>query len=104
MLKKLLLLLTIISVSSCASLRSVSITDIPAKRSNTVEAKVEKLIFLGFNFDNDYVDDLSSDLARQCKKGKISGILTKHETYFYFFAHKVIITAEGICTKNGRKA
>jgi len=94
------LLLTCIS---CASLHSVSITEMPKKRNKEVVAKVEKLIILGLNFDNDYIDSLTPQLASQCRGGKVSGILTKQESYFYFLAHKVIVTARGICVK-GRAA
>lgn len=87
---------------SCASLESVSITEMPRKRGMEVSAQVDKFIFLGLNFNNDYIDSLTPKLASQCSGGKVSGILTKHESYFYFLAHKVIVTARGVCTKGKR--
>lgn len=94
---KLPLLLLLALSASCASLRTVSVTDMPAKRNNVVAAHAEKFIFLGLSFDNDFVDKLNEDLASQCSNGKVSGILTKHETYFYFLAHKIKVKATGYC-------
>lgn len=90
--------LLLISVG-CASVQSVSLTPIPAQRSSPVRVEKSKLIVLGFNFDNDYVDDMVDDLKRQCPGGKVSGILTKDEAYNYFLwmVHKRQVTAQGYC-------
>lgn len=84
-------------LSGCASINSVSLTPIPSQRTKTVRAEVSKTIFLGFNFDNDYVNPLVDDLKRQCPNGLVSGILTKDEviSYFLVFTHRVIAT--GYC-------
>jgi len=86
-------------LSSCASLQSASLSSIPANRSKIVEAKSERTIFLGFNFDNDYVNNLESDLKAQCPNGNIRGILTKDEAvyYFLFFVWARKVTATGYC-------
>lgn len=91
--------LFLLFLSSCASINSVSLTPIPAERSNQVKTQKSKLIFLAFNFDNDFVDETVEDLKRQCPKGKISGLLTKDENinYFLFFVWKKQITATGFC-------
>ena len=69
---------------ACASLNSVSVSPIPPNRDRIVTAQASRFIFLGFNFDNDYVDQVSKELANRCAGGKISGILTKDETVLYF--------------------
>ena len=84
---------------SCATLRSVSLTQIPAERSKKVQASVDKFVFLGLSFDNDYVDQLHAKLKSKCDGGQIKGILTKDELFHYFIAHKEVITATGYCVK-----
>jgi hypothetical protein len=92
--------------SACASINSVSLTPVPANRSNAVSAEASKWIILGFNFDNDYADEVAKDLSTKCPGGKISGILTKDELYFYFlfFVVKHKISANGFCEKHGSVA
>lgn len=100
--KQLLTLITLLSLfllNSCTSLNTVSLTSIPQQRNHPVKAEVSKFIFLAFTFDNDFVDELNSDLKRQCPNGMISGILTKDEVVNYFlyifWTHRV--KAEGYC-------
>lgn len=83
----------------CTHLSSVSTSTIPKDRSHKVQAQKDRFIFLAFNFNNNYVDDLALDLANQCPDGKVEGVLTKHEsiTYFPLFAHKQRVTAQGYC-------
>ncbi len=90
-------------MSGCVHLASVSTSSIPADRGQQVEASVSRFIFMGFNFDNDYVDGLAEDLASQCPGGRVRGVLTKHEsvTYFLLFAHSVRVTATGFCVGAG---
>lgn len=96
--KKILLSVMALSLCSCASINSVSLTPIPADRRNAVKAESSRLIILGFNFDNDFVDSVTDDLRRQCPQGKVTGILTKDETYNYFlFVWKKKITTTGYC-------
>lgn len=102
--KNILLSAAIALSSSCASLQSISVTDIPKQRSNMVTADASKFVFLGLTFDNDFINRLSDDLSRQCRGGKVSGIMTKHETYFYFIAHTVKVRAQGYCVKGKTKA
>lgn len=91
-------------LTGCAALHSVSITEIPQNRNRRVEAEVSKFIFLAFNFDNDYIAEILDKLKRQCKGGKVEGILTKDESYNYFLAHKRVIKANGYCIRTPRKA
>ena len=105
---KKLLKISIIMVSvltlfqSCVSLNSVSLTSIPAQKSNPVKVEKSKLILLGFNFDNDFINDTVVDLKSQCPNGKISGVLTKDENvnYFFYFIWQKRITVSGYCLKN----
>jgi hypothetical protein len=52
-----------------------------------------------FNFNNDYVNDMAEQLANQCPKGHVKGVLTKHEgiTYFPIIAHATRVEARGYC-------
>lgn len=87
--------------AGCASINSVSITPIPAGRGQVVKAMATKTIFLGFNFENDFVNNLTEDLKRQCPNGLISGILTKDEVIHYFIFHTRNVIASGFCNKVG---
>lgn len=100
--KKINLLITaacILSLSSCASVNSVSLTQIPAERNNVVTAESSKTIFLGFNFNNDFVDLIVTDLKSKCPNGKVTGILTKDEVISYFLVYTRKITATGFCNQ-----
>lgn len=85
----------------CASVNSISLTPIPAARTKMVKAEVSKFIFLGFNFDNDFVEPLVNNLKQQCPQGTVSGILTKDEVISYFLAHTRKVTATGYCSSGG---
>ena len=95
------LMLSVTLMSGCVSLRSVSQTQIPAKRSGKVMAESEKWIIFFLSFDNDFVDKVSADLKRKCQKGKVTGILTKDENVNYFLGlvMKRRIVAHGYCNK-----
>ena len=94
-------LMAIFIFSGCTHLSSVSTSSLPKNRGKKVSATKEKFIFFAFNFSNDYVDDLVKDLAGKCPKGKVKGILTKHESIVYFplIAHKVRVSAQGFCVR-----
>lgn len=96
-------LFSIFFMSSCASINSVSLTQIPQERNQKVKAVKDKIIFLGFNFDNDFVDQMSTELQRQCPNGRITGILTKDENinYFLYIVWKKQVSAEGYCQRIG---
>jgi hypothetical protein len=94
-----ILSLIIILLNACAFVSSVSLTQIPKDRQNVVTASTEKFIILGFNFNNDYVDNIEKDLRSQCQGGEVRGILTKDEVISYFLAHTRKITATGFCVK-----
>lgn len=97
--KKIAMILSLIAVSGCASLRSVSMTSFPENRSKPVEAKVSKFVFLALNFNNDFVSDLVPQLQQQCPKGKVTGITSKYETRWYLIGYSMIVTSQGFCLK-----
>ncbi|MBF0443643.1 MAG: hypothetical protein HQK54_17180 [Oligoflexales bacterium] len=94
-----ILLMLVILAAGCVSLQSVSLTSIPENRQKEVKAKVEKIVILGINFNNDFVDTLSSNLASQCVGGQIRGILTKDYVtdYFLMIVYRRTVEAKGFC-------
>lgn len=92
------------ALSGCASINSVSLTPVPAQRSKVVRAQVSKTVFLGFNFDNDFINPLVDDLKRQCPSGVVSGILTKDEVIAYVLVFTRRVTATGYCSNGSTQA
>ena len=103
MLKLISGILIILFFSGCTHLLSVSTSSIPKNRDRKVNVTVERFIFMAFNFNNNYVNDLAEQLAQKCPDGKVKGILTKHEKVGYFLAHTVRVSAEGYCVKHKRR-
>lgn len=99
LIKKVSVLGLAVLFSGCAALHSVSMTSFPKDRQKPVEAKVSKFVFLAFNFNNDFIYDLTPKLQEQCPNGRVTGITSKYETRFYVFAHRMIVTSQGFCTK-----
>ncbi len=93
--------LSALVLNACVSLNSVSLTPIPPERNNRVSVERDKFIFLGFSFDNDFVDGAVEDLKAQCPNGKVTGLLTKDENinYFLYIFWKKRISAQGYCVK-----
>jgi hypothetical protein len=87
-----------LGLSSCASLRSVSMTSVPRDRSRPVEASEDNVAFLGIHFDNEFVDELPARLQAQCPGGKVRGVYTKYESYWYVLVQQRVVTARGYCT------
>lgn len=98
------LLLPVIAVTAvgCASVNSVSLTPIPKERNKVVRAQASKMIFLGFNFDNDFIDGVVNDLKNQCPNGKVTGLLTKDQNinYFLYFVWKKQVDVTGYCVSS----
>lgn len=99
LLKKLSVCVLALSFTGCAVLHSVSMTSYPKNRQTPVQAQVKKFVFLGFNFNNDFVLDLTPQLQQQCPNRTITGITSKYESRWYVFAHQMIVTSQGFCTK-----
>ncbi len=89
--------LILFSSSGCASLQSVSVTNIPRERERPVTATVHNTAFLGIHFDNDFADSVPEDLRSQCPSGKVTGIYAKLETRWYVLVESRSITARGYC-------
>lgn len=103
---RLVVSLQLIAIGSgfgCASLRSVSFTQMPKDRSHPVSASSESWGVLGLFSSNDFVDELSSRLKDQCPDGRVTGIFTKHENIEYFVVLKRVVRASGYC-EQGTKA
>ena len=94
---KIILALSTMSFSACVSLQSVSLTQIPEKRSKKVKAEASKTTFLAFNFDNDFVNQLTDSLKDKCPDGKVQGILTKDQLTSYFIVSTRSVIATGYC-------
>lgn len=81
----------------CVSLNSVSLTQLPEKREHLVSASASDLVFLGFTSQNDFVDEAVTALKSKCVGGKLTGILTKHQTTAYVLVFKREVIASGYC-------
>lgn len=102
-----IMIITIIFIEyGCSYVSTVSQTNIPSHRSHPVAANVYKFIFLGFNFTNDEVLKLTSELRKKCPRGDVRGILTKdiRTYYFLFFFWARETTASGFCVPNQNTA
>jgi dihydroorotate dehydrogenase len=91
--------LVALQLAGCVSINSVSLTPIPANRKKEVKAEVSKTVFLGFNFNNDFLDPLVDKLKSQCPEGVVSGILTKDEVIAYVLVFTRKVTATGYCNE-----
>ena len=101
MFKKIIVsIITCLSLNACVSLNSVSLTQVPAERNNTITASSHSWNFLGIAFSNDFVDVAIMELKRQCVGGKLTGILTKHQTTAYFLVFKREVIATGYCQQD----
>ena len=98
MFKKLLVsIVTCLTLGGCVSLNSLSLTQIPETRDNTVTATSDSWNLLGIAFSNDFVEEAILELKSQCIGGKVEGILTKHQTTAYFLVFKREVIATGYC-------
>lgn len=86
-----------IFLNGCTHLNSVSTTNVPKNLGKKVSVVKEKFYFLALTFSNDFIGDMARDLAAQCNKGMVKGILTKHESINYILFNKNRVTAEGYC-------
>jgi hypothetical protein len=99
--KKLLITLSsfiaISLLSGCVSLNSVSLTQLPEERKNLVTASASDILFLGFTTQNDFVNEAVENLKAKCRGGRLTGILTKHQTTSYVLVFKREVIASGYC-------
>jgi len=92
-------LLLSVALTGCVSLNSVSLTQVPAERTNEVRASADHWAILGIAFDNDFVDEAVNDLRTQCQGGKLEGVLTKFQNTVYFLVVKREVIATAYCQK-----
>ncbi|MBP7281281.1 MAG: hypothetical protein KBA66_06890 [Leptospiraceae bacterium] len=88
-------------IVNCVQLHSIAINSQPEpkEREKQITAQTDKLVFLAFNFNNDFLDEAPKKLLEQCKDGKIKGIVSKFETVNYFLFIRYVIKASGYCVK-----
>jgi hypothetical protein len=97
MLRVIAIVMVSMMTGACAYLNTVSLTPVPKERANQIQVQKHKWIFLGFNFDNDFVDEMNEELKEKCPTGKATGLLTKDESVHYPFFHKRIVSVSGYC-------
>lgn len=90
-------LIALVVGGGCASLQSVSVTNIPRERGQPIEANADNPAFLGIHFSNDFADDLPEELRRQCPGGKVTGVYSKYESTWYFLVQNREVTVHGYC-------
>lgn len=92
-------LMATLILSGCMSLNSVSLTQIPSEKGQLVSANAHDWVFLGFTTQNDFVNEAVNNLKQECPSGKLTGILTKHQTTAYVLVFKREVIASGYCKK-----
>lgn len=97
-----LLILSLLIFTSCASLNSVSLTQVPSDRSHPIEAEASSWAILGMHLSNGWVDDAIQGLRQKCSDGKVSGVYTKYEGRNYFFWTTRTVKAHAYCQKGTR--
>lgn len=91
------LTVSLLAWSACASLQSISVTEVPLERDKRVYAERDNLAFLGIHFDNSFADGLRKELYEQCPHGRVTGIFTKYEVYWYVLFQRRQVSATGYC-------
>jgi len=90
--------------ASCASLNSVSLTQVPLNRNKPIEASSWSWGIFGIYFGNGFVDETVDDLREKCPGGKISGVYTKYEGRFYLLWTTRTVTAKAFCENGGGRS
>ncbi len=92
--------LPLMLLAGCVKLQSVSVTQVPAQRTQQVSASAETpLLFMGIGLKPTFADSLVDNLRLKCKNGLISGILTKHEHLTWPLFSRERVTATGWCVR-----
>jgi len=87
----------LLSCVGCASLQSVSVTNIPTERARPIQTTANNPAFLGIHFDNDFADGVPDELRRQCPNGKVTGVYAKYETTWYVLVENRAVTVKAYC-------
>ena len=98
-----LLFLAALTLSGCASLHSVSVTRVPANRTNPIESEAWTWGILGLYASNDFVNEAVEKLDAQCPQGRISGIMTKYSSKFFMLWTTRTVNASGYCLSGNAK-
>lgn len=96
---KLALALCLAFFTSCVTVNSVTLNQVPAKesRNRLVKSSAIGVGVLFIPFGSSFPDDAHADLISQCPKGKIEGLLTKYETTSYPFFWIDTVSMQGYC-------
>ncbi|GGY50664.1 hypothetical protein GCM10011297_24420 [Bacterioplanes sanyensis] len=87
-------------LSGCVSLNSVSMTQVPAQRSNQVTTSADHWSLLGIAFSNDFVDEAMTGLQQQCQGGKLEGVYTKYQNTLYLLILQREVIVSGYCNRS----
>ena len=89
----------LLSCAGCASLQSVSMTNIPrgSERAHPIQATENNVAFLGIHFTNSFADGVPEELRRQCPNGKVTGVYAKYESKWYVLVENRSVTAKAYC-------
>jgi len=94
---RVLLIGAALGAQGCASLRSVSMTRVPADRSRPIKAESWSWGILGIYFTNSFVDEAVEDLRRKCPADRISGVYTKYSGRFYLLWTTRTVSVSAYC-------
>ncbi len=96
-------LILALAVGGCASVHSAYMTNlsVPAEQGKQVAATAAKTVVLGFNFTNDYVFEAREALLDACPGGRVTGVLSTYETFFYLLWTRHEVRVEGVCVAAG---
>jgi len=97
--KRLAVAAAALALGGCASLQSVSLSDVPSDRSRPVVASKSSWSVFWFYLDNDFADDVIEELRQKCPDGNVAGVYTKLEDYFYLVVTERSLTARGYCVR-----
>ena len=96
-------LLMILLISSCTTVSSITVSQIPPKehRDQRVHAEGWSPIIIGIPFGSGYVDEARQDFVRKCTKGKIEGTVAKtfSKNYFLGFYGTQNVSFDGYCVE-----
>lgn len=94
---RLVIILMAIFLSSCASLHSVSMTQVPQNRGKPIMARSSSWGLFGIYFSNDFVNEAIDGLKNRCQRGKVTGVFTKYESRNYFLWTTRTVNANAFC-------
>lgn len=94
-------LLLVLLLGGCASLKSVSLSQVPLDRNQPIEAEASSWAIFGIYFSNSFVDDAIEGLKDKCPRGKVSGVYTKYDGRSYVLWTTRTVKATAYCVAPG---